>query len=61
MTPDVRGTHQVWVTTLLDDDVELRAGDDVIIDPTPSDVSTTAGRWERYEMLCDTTGLEGAP
>jgi hypothetical protein len=47
--PDVRGTHQAWVATIPDD--ELRAGDDLIINPTPKDWVAIRGGWNGYAVL----------
>jgi hypothetical protein len=47
--PDVKGTHDAWVATI--PDAELRAGDDVIVDPKPIDWVSIRGSWTAFAMV----------
>ena len=38
-----REAHDAYVATLTDE--QLRAGDDLIINPTPQEFASTSGRW----------------
>jgi hypothetical protein len=54
--PSVRDTHNAWIATLTDDD--LRAGDDLLIDPARSEWGAVSGKYNGWHVSFPLDGIE---